>query len=124
MAKIITVSPIMTKARKRWGQVYPAQATEHNAEIKPGESIRIWGNMWNRHPYEQTFKVGDVAVYGSYNLIYTGVIVSIGAKTVTVKHYESSDEVTQMDLNTFCNRNWDYDAKRIADQNADTMMYI
>jgi hypothetical protein len=123
MAKTVLHSPVMTKARKRWGQNYPAQATEHNAEVTVGESIRIWGEM-SKRPYEQTFKVGDVAVYGSYNLIYTGTIVSIGAKTVAVRHYEGDTTVTQMDINTFCNRNWDYDAARIADRNADTMMYI
>lgn len=123
MAKTILHTPVMTKARRRFGRDYPSQATTFNAEIVPGESIRIWGTYSNRE-FDRTFKLGEYAVYGSYNLIYTGEIVKIGAKTVTVKHYRDSDRVTQMDLNTFVWRNFDYDAQRIADRNADTMMYI
>lgn len=123
MAKTIKYEPIMTKARKRFGREYPAQPTKHNAEVTVGESIRIWGTEY-KGDYEQTFKVGDVAVYGSYNLIYTGVITSIGTKTVTIRHYEEGSEVSQLDLNTFAGRNWDYDAQRIADANFETSQYI
>jgi hypothetical protein len=123
MTKTVLHSPVMTKARKFRGQAYPSQPTEHNAEIVPGESIRIWGDYCAKS-YEQNFKIGDEAEYNSYNLRYTGEIVGIGAKTVTIKHYPGSDEVTQLDLETFCWRNYAFDSEAIAAQNNETMQYI
>lgn len=59
-----------------------------HVDIIKGQSIRLFGVDSNYRqgptPYERTFKVGDVAAYDSYNLIYTGTITAIGAKTVTI----------------------------------------
>lgn len=123
MAKTVLHTPVMTKARKRFGQVYPSQATTYNAEIVPGVSIRIWG-VYSGREFDRTFKLGDVAVYGSYNLIYTGVIESIGANSIGIREYPNDKSLTRLDLNTFTWRNWDFDAKRIADHNAETSLYI
>ncbi len=68
--------------------------------------------------FDLTFRVGDTAVYGSYNLTYTGRITSIGPKTVTVQHYEGSREVTRLSLVKFISRNWNFDRARIERENA------
>jgi hypothetical protein len=73
--------------------------------------------------FRVNFQVGDAAVYDSYNLIYTGTIKSITEKTVTItKKY--SNQTTRLPLDRFAMRNYDFDAQRIADANAETMMYI
>lgn len=120
--KQIEVRNIQPKSYKRGGQVYqPKQDanTEYNADILPGKSIRIFGKYGNHvkgpQSFDRTFNVGDIVEYGSYNLSYTGEITRIGAKTVTVKDHR---ETRQLDLDTFCWRNWDLDLEEIAKRNA------
>ena len=52
------------------------------AEVIPGKSIRIFGTYANCHDgpraYDITFKIGDEAVYGSYNFDYTAKVTQIG----------------------------------------------
>lgn len=68
----------------------------------------------------KTFRVGDTAVVGSYNLTYTGTIRSITEKTVTVVEHEGSsmEKVYRMSLARFAGRNWDFDAEETAKRNA------
>ncbi len=73
--------------------------------------------------YSVQFQVGDEAVFDSYNLIYTGTIVSITDKSVTIKpRYREGNR--RLKLTEFAWRNYDFDAERIAAQNAETSMYI
>lgn len=103
-------------------------ACNYNAEIVPGQSIRIWGTYGNHIKGPQTFdrtsKIGDAAEYDSYNLKYIGNIVRIGPKTVKVKHYEHSATCTQLTLEQFIWRNWDLDLEKTARENAETMQCI
>jgi hypothetical protein len=66
-------------------------------------------------PFDRTFQRGDVAERDSYNLHYTGTIVSIGPKTVTIK---GDDETSRLTFGEFISRNWNFDAEKIAAQNA------
>lgn len=91
------------------------------ADIVPGKSIRIYGTHRGVY-FDKTFEIGDEAEYGSYNLIYTGKIVKIGPKTVTIQAYGRENH--RLNLNKFSWRNWDFDAEAIAAQNAETSMYI
>jgi hypothetical protein len=100
------------------------------AHVEPGKSVRITGarKTWNQTlkqdvdvPFDLTFKVGDTAVHGAYNLVYTGTVTNIGAKTVTVKNQST---VKRMKFADFAFWNHDYDAERIAKENANTMMHI
>jgi hypothetical protein len=95
------------------------------ADVVPGASIRIYGNVGKR-AYDLTFKVGDTAVCGSYNLIYTGEITKIGPKTVTiVEHKGHPLETThRLKFAEFSWRNDNYDTKRIAEQNLETSYCI
>lgn len=105
----------------------------HHADVTPGVSIRLHGVETNRHggpaAYDLTFKLGDSAVYGSYNLTYTGEITAIGEKTVTITetHYGRNDagervlvygRVHRLELADFSRQNSDYDADKIAARNA------
>jgi hypothetical protein len=99
-----------------------------NADILPGHSIRIFGVMTNHvngpQNFDKVFKLGDQAEYDSFNLIYTGKIVRIGPKTVTIKHYDHSDTVTQLDVHWFADKNWDFDADKIAKHNSEESQYL
>lgn len=97
-----------------------------HVEVTPKKSIRIYGVRWANGPgakaFDLTFEVGGMAVHGSYNLIYTGEIVGIGAKTVTID--DGFNRKKRLKFEDFVSRNWDYDAERIAAKNHETSMYI
>ena len=79
-----------------------------HAEVSKGKSIRIFGTDGNRHtPKEinRTYRVGDRAVYDSYNLFYTGPIVSITEKTVTIDASSTGYTVKRLPLAVFFARN-------------------
>lgn len=127
MAKRVVVENIKGRDSKRFGMVNPGPVAEgHHAEIVVGESIRLHGIEKNRTdgpaPYDITFKVGETAVYGSYNLVYTGKILAIGEKTVTIQ--ECGDRVSRLALYDFSWRNRDYNADKIREMNAETSRCI
>ncbi len=122
--KLIEVRNVIPRAtiwNKRTNTVPSNTQGTYNADILPGHSIRIFGVMTNhvRGPqeFDKVFKIGDRAVYGSFNLIYVGTITAIGPKTVTVKHYEHSEEVTMLQVYGFIDQNWDYDSEKIRKHN-------
>lgn len=100
------------------------RGSEYHADVVPRTSIRLHGfehNSRKPHAYDITFKVGDTAVYGGYNLTYTGKIVSIGEKTVRI---EDCGRVKALRFDDFSFWNRNYNAERIAQENADTLMHI
>jgi hypothetical protein len=116
------------KARdfKRAGRVIEGQVCRgQHAAVEAGKQITLWGvdrnNVKGFRPYRIEFKIGDAAEYDSYNLSYTGTIVAIGAKTVSIKHDHSS-KVTRLSIHEFSWRNNDFDAVKIAEKNSDLMM--
>ena len=122
-----TINNIQPKPITRCGKVYQGvESNTYNAEIQKNKSIRIFGVYRNstRAPevtFDKTFRLGATAEYDSYNLKYTGTIVAIGEKTVTVESYGGRH---RLDLHTFCWRNWDFDAAKAAEHNANESMYI
>jgi len=106
----------MHLGRKREGEVLQGA----KAQITVGKSIRIFGTEHNHRlsplSYDLTFKIGDEAVYGGRNIKYTGKITKIGPKTVTIA---DDHHVKQCDLYTFIEKNWNYNAARIAKHNLD-----
>lgn len=58
-------------------------------EVVTKESIRLVGTLQNTCKadprVDRTYRIGDKAIYGGFNLTYIGRIVSIGAKTVTIQ---------------------------------------
>lgn len=124
--KTIKHKNIQPKTRTHQGRVYEGKNTqgEFNADVDPKIAIRIFGIFINRVApihFDQTFRIGDEVEHGSYNLVYTGKIMAIGPKTVTVNDFGKS---VRMDLYDFINRNFDFDLEKVRKQNADTMMCI
>ena len=101
------------------------------AEVVKGKSIRLFGAKRRPAPgekagavlYENKFEIGDTVEYDSFNLSYTGKIVSITAKTVTIQP-PLNDKKRRLKIDTFQWRNWNFDAAETARKNSETMMYI
>jgi hypothetical protein len=93
--------------------------TSYNISIVPGKSIMVQ----RKDELPKKFSIGDEAEYDSYNLKYTGNIVSITEKTVTIKpKYENKNR--RLKIDTFSWRNWNFDSEKVAAENSDTMNYI
>ncbi len=101
--------------RKYKGYISP---TEYQCEIQQQASISILkeGVLVN------TFKLGDMAEYDSYNLSYYGKIVSITKATVVVE--KIGGKTRHLSLYEFCWRNYDFDIEKKSAENHDTMQYI
>ena len=87
------------------------------AEIVKGKSIRLFGarKRWEGSEksvalYEIKFEVGSEAEYDSFNLSYTGTIVSITDKTVTIQP-PYGDKNKRLKIATFQWRNWNFDSE-------------
>lgn len=124
------IENIQPKQYKRRGIVYQSTNTQgtYHAEIENGKSIRIFGVCTNHvngpQQFDRVFKIGDHAEYDSYNLKYNGKIIAIGNKTVTIKHYETSDRVTRLDVYEFVDRNWDFNLQKSERENSEAMYYL
>ena len=128
LIEVRNVTPRATKWQKL-NNVTPANSQgQYHADILPGHSIRIFGTMTNHiagpQEFDKVFKIGDAAEYGSFNLIYVGKIVAIGAKTITIKHYENSAEVTKLQIFGFADKNWNFDLAKIQKHNAEESQCI
>ena len=125
--KTIAIQNIAEPSRTFRGRFIPARiyAGQH-AEIVPGVSIRLYGMDTNQYDtpkaHNITFKVGDEAIFGSYNLIYTGKILAITAKTVTVQGH--SNKPVRMMIAGFNDRNAHFDAAAIRERNNIAMQSI
>ena len=124
----------------RFGRKYEGTPDNgHHVIVRPGVSIHVTGSSLRQPPYikhtaadgstafertaprvefySTTFRVGDTAVYDSFNLVYTGTIVSIGEKTVKIAHPHSKRS-TVLDLAEFSSRNRFFSLDAISDRNA------
>lgn len=104
--------------RKHTGTVHVGQ----HAAVEAGKRVVLWGVNTTRTtgllPYRKQFSVGDSAVYDSYNLIYTGTIVAIGDKTVTVQEDHGSRK-HRMSIAEFNRRNWNFDSDYVFKNNTE-----
>lgn len=102
----------------------------HHAAIVPGKSVTLWGASTRYQagrrgyfltPYRVEFKVGDTAVYGGYNLTYTGTVVAIGEKTVTVEEYPGTVNAKRhrMKIERFSSWNQHFDLNEISRRNSE-----
>lgn len=103
----------------------------HHAAVTPGKSIRLFGTMDRyvmnaatglREPamvkYDRTFKIGDTCERDSYNIVFLGTIVAIGAKTITIQH-EHSSKKTRLSIERFSRKNRDFDLEQIRRRNSE-----
>ncbi len=119
--KIIEVRNIKDRDWTRFGVKHEGETKEgQHADIVARKSIRLFGVETNRGNgpinYDHTFKVGDTVATGSYNLTYTGPILAIGAKTVTVEGVCGRTERMSIYQFNFYNNTLDLEA--IARRNA------
>jgi len=92
--------------------VHPKNRIEVHTRNGAGETLDV-----------KVFHQGDIAEYDSYNLRYTGQIVSITAKNVIIKpNYGSSTK--RLDVRNFAWRNHDFDLDKVSRENYETSMYI
>jgi hypothetical protein len=127
---MIEIREIKSKQRihrgHKWGGVSPDGV--FNARIEPGKSIQIFGAYTNHihgpQLFNRTFRIGDEAEYDSWNLTYTGKIMKITPKTVVVDRRGTGEHARSMDLYEFAHRNWDFNAEKIAAENAETSQCI
>lgn len=94
----------------------------YNAEVIPGESIRIFGTDSNNAeykpvPFDITFRVGDLVVYDSYNFEYLGKILQISPKTILIDASGTGRGNTRLNLWRFSWYNHDFDLEEIRDRN-------
>lgn len=109
---------VQTKARKH----YPSRDTEYQVDLERNHSVIIYKNG----QVSNSFKMGDEAEYGSYNLIYTGKITRITPKAIQITAYPgtSSERRHNLSLNEFCWRNYNFNAERVAAHNINELYYI
>ena len=105
--------------------------------VTPKQKVQIVCEMprWNPEKREnytahinKTYKLGELAEYGSYNLSYYGVIINITPKQVWIQESDYrgnlNGEKHHLSLDTFAWRNATWNADKAFEENSDTMMYI
>lgn len=125
----MTLQEIKSKDSIWQGRKFEGQILRgHKADIEPTKYIRIYGQEWNHInapvDFDRTFKIGDEAEYDSYNLKYTGKIVAIGEKTITIDASDTGKKTVRLDIYEFSWRNWDFNSAKIFRQNSETMMTL
>lgn len=123
--KTTTYLNVQAPARKRYT---PEPMAGHHVSVVPGESVRLFGvrRVYGRagndtaERYDRTFKIGDTCERDSFNLVYTGTIVAIGEKTITVKD-DCLNKTSRMTLAEFSSRNHDFDLEAANKRNSEWM---
>ena len=78
--------------------------------------IYIEGEAW-----EKTYRIGDLAEHGSYNLSYYGTITAITETTVVITERHWKDETKRLKIGAFAYRNHDWDAGKAKKRNSEWM---
>lgn len=119
---------VLSKARKH----SPARPTGFYVDCKGVSksgygSIEIFKDTPAGITAGSSFSISDIAEYDSYNLSYTGEITKITDKCVTIvayKGHKGMEATHRLDINSFCWRNFKFNAAETAARNAETSMYI
>lgn len=117
--KTIHMQTIPGPSGVRKGRPYAIDAKPgHQATIVVGESITLHGEHKKSEGiyalYNRTFRLGDTAEYDSFNLSYTGEIVSIGEKSITVR---DGKKLHRLSIYEFDWRNFDLNLEAIEARN-------
>lgn len=94
----------------------------YRTTLVPGQYVTVERIVEGQVVSVKRFEVGDEAEYDSFNLSYTGPIMSITAKSIIVK--DSGGVNRRLKPEVFAWRNWDFDSAETARKNAETSMYI
>lgn len=120
----IHLAEIASKPGTRHGRPYPGRVEQGaRATIEPKKSIRLFGTQYPgtqfAQPYDVSFKIGDVAIYHSYNLSYLGTILAITEKSVTIRPAGCS-RVRRLSIYDFNHYNYMFDLAKVEARNART----
>lgn len=136
-AKVVVGTEVPLVSRRKY-----ADPARHGlkAYVVPGKSVTLTATEERRLPvrdhhgkyletaielvhFVKQFKVGSLAERDSYNLTYVGRVRSITLKTVTVVEDEGTNHetVSRLSLYDFAHRNYDFDAHKAAQRNAEWM---
>lgn len=129
--RVSTKENIQPKPRTCRGTVYAPtndKGAVFNADIANNRIvnnlIRIHGVYANHvngpQKFSLYFQLGDVAVFDSFNLVYTGEIVKIAPKSVTIFD-KCSQRNKRLDLFDFIQRNWNFNLEKINKRNSEWM---
>lgn len=105
---------VTERARRIYGRVHPSEIVKGEfAAVTPKRMVVLFGvkdrrdpatNTWRKAGYLSRYKIGDAAVYDSFNLVYIGRIKSIGASRIAIV---DDGKVHSLDLAKFSRKNWD-----------------
>lgn len=141
--RAITITEVRDRDHTRFGKTYPGSLLERT-------TVKLLPNKWvairkeavtddstrmikdpdtgryatNPNPtvrdVVRVFRLGDAAEVHSYNLVFTGHVRGITAKTVTCVEYEGSAQprTYRMSLYDFVQKNWDFDQDAAEKRNA------
>jgi hypothetical protein len=91
--------------------------TVYHADVLPGDSIRIFGADYGK-TFDLSFRLGEQAVYYTYNTDSLGKIVKITPNTVTIAE---GNRVHRLTVYGFISKNHDFDLERILRRNREHM---
>lgn len=106
------------------GKTTYAVAVNLTDKVISVQRLTTWSGQPDTEAKPATFKIGDKAVSGSYNLIYLDKIVGITEKNVIFEPSLRGMRKKHMKLLEFAWRNWDFDRKEIDRHNHVTSMSI
>lgn len=102
---------------------------EFTAEIVLGKYIHINGKAPGKNytngkdrNCNKVFAIGDTVIYDSYNFYYTGTILKISPKTVTIQ--TDIRGVVRMKYHQFISYNWDLNLEKVEKENLETSYVI
>jgi len=101
---------------------YISGPRKYRVTLVPGAHVIVEHFRDDQFISMRRFEVGDEVEYDSFNLSYTGPILSIGKKTVTVE--SSFKGKRRLKAEEFGWRNWDFNAGEVARRNAETSQSI
>lgn len=118
----LLMKTVYTKQYKKFGVVYPPQATDYTYNLENGILTIQRHGVNASDPI--SFRVGDYAEYNSYNLSYIGPIISITEKTVTIACQYDKTDIHRISLHEFCWRNYRFKLDETIKQNNEELYYI
>jgi hypothetical protein len=95
---------------------------KYRVTLVPGQYVVVEHFIVDRFVAMRRFEVGDECEYDSFNLSYTGPILAIGKKTVTVESTFKGKK--RLKAEEFGWRNWNFNAGETARRNAEISQSI
>jgi hypothetical protein len=101
---------------------YVSGLRKYRVTLVPGAYVVVEAFKNDQFVSMKRFEVGDEVEYDSFNLSYTGPILAIGPKTVTVESTFRGKK--RLKAEEFGWRNWNFNAAETARRNAETSQSI